>query len=109
MAKWSRWKSILAAVMVGFAESTGLDVGRPDINTPFRIVQIEESDVEIPWEWVPGLMVLPEDERELNLPDPQEPPQKTGWLKGLVKRLRTGLHRFDGIAGGPAPAPVPAG
>ena len=107
MVKWSRWKSIVAAVMVGFAEGTGLDVGRPDIKTPFQVVQIDESDTEIPWEWVPGLVIVPEHEQGLNAPDPHDSPPQPGWLKRVVGWIQNGLHRFDGIAAGPLPAAAP--
>lgn len=95
ITKWSRWKSILAAIMVGFAEGSGLDVGRPDIHTPYGIVQLDEAEIEIPWEWVPGLIIVPEPDESPEGPEPVELDPKPGRLQKLWERVRDGISRFN--------------
>lgn len=78
-------------------------------------IQIDESMAEIPWEWVPGLVIIPADNASPQEPAPivTDRPSRTQKLVGLLRRIRGRITRFatessEVIVEGRVPIPLTA-
>jgi len=94
---WTFPKRILAAVVLGFALGTGLHAGRRSmVPTSYSIVQIDESISEIPWEWIPGLVIVRSEQSppEEMAPVVQERPSRIERIAELLQRVRDRFARF---------------
>lgn len=110
--RWSFWRRLTAALLIGFAMGTGLHVGRPGLYVPYVIVRIDDSEAEIPWEWVPGLVIHPRGEGppEGAACVDRKPRSPASRIAGILNRIRNGLaHYSDGGRIAPRPSPAVAG
>jgi hypothetical protein len=112
ITRWGFWRRLTAALLIGFAMGTGLHVGRPGLHVPYVILQIDDSEAEIPWEWVPGLIIHPREEGPTGLAArvDREPQTRASRIARLLRRIRHGLaHYSEGERIGLGPSPAGAG
>jgi hypothetical protein len=111
IARWRLWRRLVGALLVGFAMGTGLHVGRPFMPTPYTVVYVDDSEVEIPWEWVPGLIIDPQREAPPVEAVRVDQGPRTRFRRAAELLRRIGLTRFSetgpgGLGASPALAAI---